>query len=705
MKLRTLLLATAALTVTAFNSTAGAQELLKGQLLTGTEIFAKPGIQIAYPATIMVDGAPRLTPSCSSTDANVDVTITCNGEDFAEYCVFIKPSEDKTQSIISIITRDEKYFAPGSEVVLTMPKLWSDNTDDAITNYTADGTPEVFTFHVKDYVTIEGDMTSNEIELNPAKGLLIKQFAELVVKENANLEYGQLIIEGESGLIINENASLAIADTTYMFSSPWYTAATSNNHSYIINRGTFSTASTVFSIYNKQVMGGTNIIGSPVYLDNFLDISLDADVTVYYQKMNTQITPFTNAQRANTSYTPGSYALLIKTTIEEQIIRLKGRLFDDDEVIIQSVSAPDSKKCNLLTFVNPYPFAIDLKKVYDCGDMIELPSKGYLTTNASTQNYIGSVFSQSISTYDADKSLGNYLPAGRGLTYFSFDIMRANLSKNYAYRYNRNKSVSEDNTTDYNYIRLYVDKVGSNNVGDRDVTCFCFIDGYTSPKSGIDTQYEVQTNTTRYKWAEVPLIFSVKNGIGVMVNAQPQLAADDTVSFDLRLTSTYAIPYAKVGILDSQLPPNTEVYLSEQESDEQYTYDLASDAGKNKQLTFNDNDIVQPQKYLYYIKNIRLTIVTRSSVDDGGNATGIGSAAGNAPAVAISPISGGVSIAVPADCTEPLRFAVNDLSGRLIQNGNLKNGNNNIAISQNGIIFVSVFNGAVKCATAKIKIQ
>lgn len=48
MKLRTLLLATAALTVTAFSSTAGAQELLKGQLLTGTEIFAKPGLSLIH---------------------------------------------------------------------------------------------------------------------------------------------------------------------------------------------------------------------------------------------------------------------------------------------------------------------------------------------------------------------------------------------------------------------------------------------------------------------------------------------------------------------------------------------------------------------------------------------------------------------------------------------------------------------------------
>lgn len=705
MKLRTLLLATAALTVTAFSSTAGAQELLKGQLLTGTEIFAKPGIQIAYPATIMVDGAPRLTPSCSSTDANVDVTITCNGEDFAEYCVFIKPSEDKTQSIISIITRDEKYFAPGSEVVLTMPKLWSDNTDDAITNYTADDTPEVFTFHVKDYVTIEGDMTSNEIEINPAKGLLIKQFAELVVKENANLEYGQLIIEGESGLIINENASLTIADTTYMFSSPWYTAATSDNHSYIINHGTFSAASTVFTRYYPVVMGGTNSIGCPVYLDNFLDVSLDAKVDVYYQKINTKLTKFTDKERANTSYAPGSFSLVFATKQPEQIIRLKGRLFDDDEIFVNSSSTPDTKLAPSAIIPNPYPFAIDLKKVYDCGDMIELPAAGAMTTNVATQNYGGSVFSQSISTYDADKSLGNYLPAGCGFTIASYNILTARLAKEYAHTYNRNKSVSEDNTTDYNYIRLYVDKVGSNNVGDRDVSCLYFMDGYTIPNRGTDRQYEVETNTVRYKWAKVPLIQAVKNGVDVIVNAQPQLAADDTVSFDLRVQSPQDILNVKVGILDSQLPPNTEVYLSERESDEQYTYNLASGAGKNKQLTFNDNDIVKPQKYLYYIKNIRLTIVTRSSVDDGGNATGIGSAAGNAPAIAISPISGGVSIAVPAECAEPLRFAVNDLSGRLIQNGNLNNGNNNIAISQNGIIFVSVFNGAVKCATAKIKIQ
>ena len=676
--LKTTLAAAIAVTL---HCSAGAQTL-QGQLLSGTDILAKPGIRIAYPATATVDGNELTRTSMA------DITLKCNGEEYVNRVVDVtdilaEDGETVAQKLISVITDDEHYLAPGATVTLEMPEI----KDGDNTNLDSEGNPETFTFRVKDYLTISSFANLDDYHYDN-RGIIVKSGGQLTIDNSRAVTCEQLIVESEAGVVVREGSSLSITDTAYVFSSHSLDVDRSPKNGYIYNGGKVTAGSFVFSYYFNNVYNkGGFYIAPPVSGKIFECCTLDpeAAATVKMNQYNENPLGVTgdNIRQYKLIENHKEYEVILGKsyqfggTLFGKIIRLKGNLWDVDEYTITGTQGEFDATYNMITVPNSFPFPINMTRLKD--DVTSLYEiNGYVMQQST-------ILGTGINTKNTDFKTAQIMGQGGVGMHMNFKKTETadyeiTIKKEYADLPTQTKT---DETTDIKYLRLELYRPNAGIYGETlncIVSLFYESDENYSSQEDYNKEQMFMLPYNKYNTIS-PLVVSDKNNVYLCIVGEKEirLKGQGYSRITLFLPEAETIAYLKVK--DTNLPDGTKVYEEDHSDVNLCETELEVDFTNGSAYT-------SPYYHVKYKKvEAYIYVNVPEETEEPGDPTAIGDVA-QGEAVTIANTAGGISITNRTG--EELLYSITDISGKIIRSGIANIGCNNVEILGRNIIFAAV---------------
>lgn len=159
---------------------------------------------------------------------------------------------DLANGVITYFVYDNLYIPSKSTIKLTLPVVCAKYADDVVRTYKG----ETISLTVADAVYLSESCNSSSVTVDKNQTLIIKKSSVLTVDND--LEIANLIVEAGdessygAGVIVNNGASLAIADTAYFLCHNKF----HRNNPYLINNGSYTAAA---SIFTKSVDNSLNL--------------------------------------------------------------------------------------------------------------------------------------------------------------------------------------------------------------------------------------------------------------------------------------------------------------------------------------------------------------------------------------------------------------------------------------------------------------
>lgn len=150
---------------------------------------------------------------------------------------------DLANGVITYFVYDNLYIPSKSTIKLTLPVVCAKYADDVVRTYKG----ETISLTVADAVYLSESCNSSSVTVDKNQTLIIKKSSVLTVDND--LEIANLIVEAGdessygAGVIVNNGASLAIADTAYFLCHNKF----HRNNPYLINNGSYTAAASVFT--------------------------------------------------------------------------------------------------------------------------------------------------------------------------------------------------------------------------------------------------------------------------------------------------------------------------------------------------------------------------------------------------------------------------------------------------------------------------
>lgn len=205
-------------------------------------------------AYIHVKIEPGATGLYSSTNKLVNKRTLRNGtvftfqEEDSEESTRIPSSRffseiDLAKGVITYFVYDNFYIPSKATVKLTLPVLVAKYPDGEVRTYKG----VTFDYTVADAVYVSESCNSSSVTVDKNQTLIIKKSSVLTVDND--LEIANLIVEAGdessygAGVIVNNGASLAIADTAYFLCHNKF----HRNNPYLINNGSYTAAASIFT--------------------------------------------------------------------------------------------------------------------------------------------------------------------------------------------------------------------------------------------------------------------------------------------------------------------------------------------------------------------------------------------------------------------------------------------------------------------------
>lgn len=150
---------------------------------------------------------------------------------------------DLANGVITYFVYDNLYIPSKSTIKLTLPVVCAKYADDVVRTYKG----ETISLTVADAVYLSESCNSSSVTVDKNQTLIIKKSSVLTVDND--LEIANLIVEAGdessygAGVIVNNGASLAIADTAYFLCHNKF----HRNNPYLINNGSYTAAASIFT--------------------------------------------------------------------------------------------------------------------------------------------------------------------------------------------------------------------------------------------------------------------------------------------------------------------------------------------------------------------------------------------------------------------------------------------------------------------------
>ncbi|MDY4174068.1 MAG: T9SS type A sorting domain-containing protein [Bacteroidales bacterium] len=150
---------------------------------------------------------------------------------------------DLANGVITYFVYDNLYIPSKSTIKLTLPVVCAKYADDVVRTYNG----ETISLTVADAVYLSESCNSSSVTVDKNQTLIIKKSSVLTVDND--LEIANLIVEAGdessygAGVIVNNGASLAIADTAYFLCHNKF----HRNNPYLINNGSYTAAASIFT--------------------------------------------------------------------------------------------------------------------------------------------------------------------------------------------------------------------------------------------------------------------------------------------------------------------------------------------------------------------------------------------------------------------------------------------------------------------------
>lgn len=675
--LKTTLAAAIAVTL---HCSAGAQTL-QGQLLSGTDILAKPGIRIAYPATATVDGNELTRTSMA------DITLKCNGEEYVNRVVDVtdilaEDGETVAQKVISVITDDEHYLAPGATVTLEMPEI----KDGDNTNLDSEGNPETFTFRVKDYLTISSFANLDDYHYDN-RGIIVKSGGQLTIDNSRAVTCEQLIVESEAGVVVREGSSLSITDTAYVFSSHSLNIDRGSKNGYIYNGGKVTAGSFVFSYYGNNTLNkGGHFLASPVSGKILECYTLDnMNISAIYRfndyPLGVENRQYTKLNLANIKEEEAELgkSYQFTGTFFDKIFRVKGdKLWEVDQYTITGTIGSNATTTYYEICVpNAFPFPINMTNLKD--NIYNLYGRDGNCTQTST------ILKTGLNNRNTDFKTAQIL--GQGEVGLNCNLNSTNIEyeitikKEYA-ELPTETGTSDSETTDIKYIRFELINPEVNTYGLEYSNIACVFYEPTEFFSETCNPEKEQANLIPGTSANIksPLICANKN-ISLSIFSQKETYLQGKGYTELRPAvpeSVTATLYLKVK--DTNLPEGTKVYVEDHEDinlcETEYDVDITGNA-----------DWTSTWGVKYKSTKVKIYVETPEETEEPSDPTAIGNTA-QAETVTIANTAGGISITNRTG--EELLYSITDINGKIIRSGIANIGCNNVEVLGRNIIFAAV---------------
>lgn len=402
-----------------------------------TECEPKPYICFKLPtgATSLADPDGKVFDHYTLRQAST-VTYTPYGSAEAkplDFFVHIK------QDTIVYFAHDMYYLPAKATVSVTVPAL---TCTAGKTQYSSTST--TYTATVADAYTVTFDTKASDIADKLSAGRSLIVVAPSVLTVDADLACKQLIVEGAdsvghfaAGVKVNSGATLAVADTAYYLCHEY----DNRGGAYLINRGTYTAASNVFTKNVKHdlnreygakyehwykndpnqgvddpyyyVFPNIAIPTSSVASHFFLCPDGSLKYSVWFDILSTYLRNPADVMQAVYDHPTDRKRLSVFTSC---CFRCNGAVNDFSDIaksIVAGYSYPSSPDTTHVAFVdNDYPSAISLKSVVGRADGLLLQK----ATNAYVQriNLLeGSLynFKTGLTTFDGPMQLGYLLPS------------------------------------------------------------------------------------------------------------------------------------------------------------------------------------------------------------------------------------------------------------------------------------------------------
>lgn len=423
---------------------------------------------------------------------------------------------DLANGVITYFVYDNLYIPSKSTIKLTLPVVCAKYADDVVRTYKG----ETISLTVADAVYLSESCYSSSVTVDKNQTLIIKKSSVLTVDND--LEIANLIVEAGdessygAGVIVNNGASLAIADTAYFLCHNKF----HRNNPYLINNGSYTAAA---SIFTKSVDNSLNLDYATKYgyLNNgnlatpdFVTPSISYPVQVpnkrfafcnegYMRVSQQNIRDYlgSSAQRYYYNYKSpwlvNEYSFSRKSlqyTVmgDEAIFRANGEINDEDEYEILLVNEFSGKEVGKTNCVlnNPYQACIDWSAVI--ADQPELVEKlRNVTIGAGVYHNSWSYnFYSGLTTYDGPMQFGYLQPIMEPAQFYTLgetsgssvgeaetivpDDITVKVGKKYLTSYKEFESYGCNVTVPY--VRFYVDDPDCpKGVGNRSVYVAYFL--------------------------------------------------------------------------------------------------------------------------------------------------------------------------------------------------------------------------------------
>ena len=581
--------------------------------------------------------------------------------------------------MISVITDDEHYLAPGATVTLEMPEI----KDGDNTNLDSEGNPETFTFRVKDYLTISSFANLDDYHYDN-RGIIVKSGGQLTIDNSRAVTCEQLIVESEAGVVVREGSSLSITDTAYVFSSHSLKVDRSSKNGYIYNGGEVTAASFVFTYYvNNTFNKGGLFLASPVSGKIFECCSLDQIEIKNIYRYNEYTSGFNKTQGLKLSDKKNEDAILGKCyqvtgVFFDKLFRLKGdKLWDTDEYTISGTMENITTGYYSILVPNHFPFPINMTNLKNDGiDALygydgymqatnTMPKTGLNNRNVDFKNaqIIGTLIAEGCANYSKTESR-------------DYEIT---IKKEYAELPTKTASTID---TDIKYLRMEFirPEVGYYGEDLNCITCIYYepIDDFNDIANLEKEQGLLCPLTSANNIS--PMMSAIKNYYELTIISQKETYLKGKGYTELKLYVPIGVTTAYLKVKDTNLPEGTKVYVEDHED-----INLCE---TKYEVDFTDvtTSYTTPVGVTYRHLKVKIYVEAAEETEEPTDPTTIDNTMAD-DAVTITNTANGISITNRTD--EELLYSVTDINGKIIRSGIANIGCNNVEILGRNIIFVA----------------